>query len=103
MSQPAALWSTLPREELEKRLATRPFWWHQVEVGPGVTTPGKMDTRTILNERIGLPERLDNMSVLDIGAAEGFYSFESERRGAERDGPDQDARIERFRSPSALQ
>jgi len=31
-----------------------------------------------------MPERLDGKSVLDIGAWDGFYSFEAERRGAAR-------------------
>jgi tRNA (mo5U34)-methyltransferase len=35
-------------------------------------------------QRIGLPERLDGLSVLDVGAWDGFFSFEAERRGAAR-------------------
>jgi hypothetical protein len=31
-----------------------------------------------------MPERLDDRSVLDIGAWDGFFSFEAERRGAAR-------------------
>jgi hypothetical protein len=39
---------------------------------PGVVTPGLKDTITELKQRIGLPERLDGKTVLDIGAAEGL-------------------------------
>jgi tRNA (mo5U34)-methyltransferase len=35
-------------------------------------------------ERIGLPASLGGLSVLDIGAWDGFFSFEAERRGARR-------------------
>lgn len=45
-------------------------------------TPGTKDTLNELNTRIDLPERLDGQTVLDIGAAEGFYAFECEKRGA---------------------
>jgi tRNA (mo5U34)-methyltransferase len=34
--------------------------------------------------QIGLPTSLAGKSVLDIGAWDGFFSFEAERRGAER-------------------
>lgn len=72
----------LSPEEIQKRIALRPRWWHRIEVAPGIITPGQKDTFTELHYRIGLPERLDGMTVLDIGAAEGFYSFECEKRGA---------------------
>lgn len=71
----------LSSEEIRNKIASRPRWWHRIEVAPGIFTPGEKDTITEL-ERIGLPERLDGMTVLDIGAAEGFYSFECEKRGA---------------------
>ena len=73
----------LSQDEIQKRIATRPFWWHRIEVAPGIVTPGHKDTLAELKQRIGLPERLDGNTVLDIGAAEGFYSFECERRGAQ--------------------
>jgi len=34
--------------------------------------------------RLDLPARFDGLSVLDIGAWDGFFSFEAERRGAAR-------------------
>jgi tRNA (mo5U34)-methyltransferase len=69
-------------EEIRTKISSRPQWWHRIEVAPGIFTPGHKDTITELRERIGLPDRLDGMTVLDIGAAEGFYSFECEKRGA---------------------
>ena len=58
-------------------------WWHSIDLGHGVVTPGSYDTRTLLN-RIGMPADLRGMSVLDIGAWDGYMSFEAERRGASR-------------------
>ena len=44
---------------------------------------GSMSPRST-SIRFHLPDRLDGKSVLDIGAWDGFYSFEAERRGASR-------------------
>ncbi len=63
-------------------LATIP-WFHRIDLGNGLVTPGSDDTQKKLEE-IRLPERLDGQSVLDIGAWDGFFSFEAERRGAAR-------------------
>jgi tRNA (mo5U34)-methyltransferase len=58
-------------------------WWHKIDLGNGLTTPGRDDTLTKLAQ-VNLPRRLAGLSVLDIGAWDGFFSFECERRGAER-------------------
>jgi tRNA (mo5U34)-methyltransferase len=69
-------------EEARKSIAAHEHWYHQIEVVPGVVTPGVNDSQTIL-EALRLPDRLDGQRVLDIGARDGFFSFECERRGAE--------------------
>jgi tRNA (mo5U34)-methyltransferase len=58
-------------------------WYHRMELPGGIVTPGESDTARGL-PRLRLPERLDGLSVLDIGAWDGFYSFEAKRRGADR-------------------
>ena len=58
-------------------------WWHRIDLGDGVVTPGQDDTFGKL-PKMGMPESLAGKSVLDIGAWDGFYSFEAERRGAAR-------------------
>jgi tRNA (mo5U34)-methyltransferase len=58
-------------------------WWHSIDLGNGIVTPGAYDTRTLV-DRIGMPEDLSGLSVLDIGAWDGYISFEAERRGARR-------------------
>ncbi|MDH3319545.1 MAG: DUF1698 domain-containing protein [Betaproteobacteria bacterium] len=59
-------------------------WFHTIDLGQGVTTPGRNDPRNQTLPRLGLPEDLSNKTVLDIGAWDGFFSFEAERRGARR-------------------
>jgi tRNA (mo5U34)-methyltransferase len=57
-------------------------WFHTIDFGDGVLTPGQKDTPTEV-EHMRLPD-LAGRTVLDIGAYDGFYSFEAERRGAKR-------------------
>jgi tRNA (mo5U34)-methyltransferase len=49
----------------------------------GIRTPGRVDPAVEL-ERYQVPEDLSGKTVLDIGAWDGFHSFEAERRGASR-------------------
>ncbi len=62
-----------------------PFWWHSIDLGNGVTTNGLRTTEQLTYElkSLQLPD-LQGKSVLDIGAWDGFFSFEAERRGAKR-------------------
>ena len=68
--------------EIRARVATVPGWRHRIDVGAGVVTPGNEDTSEELR-RLRLPANLQGKRVLDVGASDGFYSFECERRGAE--------------------
>ena len=69
---------------LEERIRAFP-WWHRMELAPGVWTPGgKGDGTQKTLEQIHMPSSLRGKTVLDIGAWDGFYSFEAERRGADR-------------------
>lgn len=69
-------------DELRAEVATR-TWFHTIDLGDGVLTPGQKDTPTEA-AHMRLPEDLTGKTVLDIGAYDGFYSFEAERRGAKR-------------------
>ncbi|MCA1691673.1 MAG: class I SAM-dependent methyltransferase [Acidimicrobiales bacterium] len=66
------------RREVEKLR-----WHHRMELPGGVVTPGVVDTARALS-RLGLPPSLSGRTVLDVGAWDGFYSFEAARRGAKR-------------------
>jgi tRNA (mo5U34)-methyltransferase len=58
-------------------------WFHSIDLGQGIITPGREDSAAKL-EKLQLPADLSGKRVLDIGAYDGFFSFEAERRGAER-------------------
>jgi tRNA (mo5U34)-methyltransferase len=58
-------------------------WYHTIDLGHGVMTKGVDNTGVRLG-RIDLPASLAGKTVLDIGAWDGFFSFEAERRGASR-------------------
>ena len=57
-------------------------WFHSIELAPGLVTPGRADT-SAQTARLHLPD-LTGKTVLDVGAWDGFFSFEAERRGAAR-------------------
>ena len=54
-----------------------------MELAEGVVTPGYDDTDWRLRS-LALPADLSGLEVLDVGAYDGFFSFEAERRGATR-------------------
>lgn len=58
-------------------------WFHSIDLGDGIVTPGRADTSRQLDV-LELPRDLTGKTVLDIGAWDGFFSFEAERRGAAR-------------------
>jgi tRNA (mo5U34)-methyltransferase len=70
---------------LRERVAAVPFWWHAIDVGGGVTTPGLKSPEQLAEETeaLALPD-LTGRSVLDVGAWDGFFSFLAEERGAAR-------------------
>ena len=59
------------------------WWFHTMELAPGVVTRGR-DNTPLRAAQMKLPDDLSGQTVLDVGAADGFFSFEAERRGAAR-------------------
>jgi tRNA (mo5U34)-methyltransferase len=57
-------------------------WFHQIELPDGSVTPGR-DRSAEKLAALHLPN-LRGKSVLDVGAWDGYFSFEAERRGASR-------------------
>ncbi len=70
----------MDREELKREIANVQ-WYHCIELGNGIVTPGRCRNFETL-KTLGLPADLTGLKVLDIGAWDGFYSFEAEKRGA---------------------
>jgi tRNA (mo5U34)-methyltransferase len=58
------------------------YWYHTVDLGDGLVTPGDYDHRPNL-PAFRFPDDMRGMHVLDVGSATGFYAFEFEKRGAE--------------------
>jgi SAM-dependent methyltransferase len=59
--------------------------YHKYEVEPGLFTPGQfleLDPKPCLDE-LGVPQGLSGLRALDIGAWDGPFTFELERRGAQ--------------------
>ena len=72
----------MPMTDLRARVeAIR--WYHTIDLGGGIVTRGVDDSPLRLS-RVQLPASLAGKTVLDIGAWDGFFSFECERRGAAR-------------------
>lgn len=69
------------RASLAEEVAER-SWFHVFDFGDGFTTPGRDVTEPKL-AALELPD-LTGKSVIDIGAYDGYFSFECERRGAAR-------------------
>ena len=63
-----------------RAVASNPFWYHTIEVAPGVVTPGWFDLRPIV-DLLPWPD-VRGKRCLDVGTADGFLAFELERRGA---------------------
>jgi tRNA (mo5U34)-methyltransferase len=68
----------MDKAELEARIARYPFWYHRIAL-PGVVTPG---WAPLSAAHYGVPESLAGQRVLDIGAWDGYWTFEALRRGA---------------------
>jgi tRNA (mo5U34)-methyltransferase len=70
------------REWLQTRIQQEPYWFHRMDLPGNLVTPGWSDPRVDKLPFFGLPDEMRGMRVLDIGHAEGFFSFEAERRGS---------------------
>ena len=56
------------------------LWYHTLELGDGVVTPGWMDLRPVVS-LLPWPD-VRGKRCLDVGTYDGFLAFELERRGA---------------------
>jgi len=72
----------LNNEELRKEVK-KIKWYHEIDLGNNIVTTGVKKTIQKI-KRFGIPEDLEGKTVLDVGAWDGYYSFEAEKRGAKR-------------------
>jgi len=71
-------------DQVKKMFDSVDWWYHSFKIGNVENT----DTKTSLNYQMWvssiIPENLENKTVLDIGTADGYYSFLCESRGAKK-------------------
>lgn len=67
-------------ESLRERVASRQ-WYHTIDLGEGVVTPGWFDLRQTA-KTLPFPSSMAGMRALDIGTFEGFWALQMEARGA---------------------
>lgn len=65
---------------LRERVEALPLWYHTIDLGGGVVTPGWFDLRPIV-DAMPWPD-VAGKRCLDVGTWDGFLAFELERRGA---------------------
>ncbi len=65
--------------KIEARISAFPYWYHRIALPHGVVTPGwaPLDPAAY-----PIPDDLAGKRVLDIGAWDGYWTFEALRRGA---------------------
>jgi tRNA (mo5U34)-methyltransferase len=66
-------------QALKAAIRAYPYWYHRIELPGGVVTPG---WAPISPESYHVPADLTGKRVLDIGAWDGFWTFEALKRGA---------------------
>ena len=74
------------RRETDRSPALRELgWYHSFEFPDGTSIRGVQSIQQLRERwaRFPLPENLSGKRVLDIGAWDGWFSFEAERRGAD--------------------
>jgi len=70
----------MEKSELEAAVAAIPYWYHRIELPYGITTPG---WAPISVGAYHIPDNLTGKTVLDVGAWDGFWTFEAIKRGAD--------------------
>jgi tRNA (mo5U34)-methyltransferase len=66
-------------DALREKVAALPFWYHRIELPYGIVTPG---WAPIDPSAYRIPDTLEGKRVLDIGAWDGYWTFEALKRGA---------------------
>src|SRR5688500_17548421 len=71
--------------EIRRLIEEHGRWWHEIELAPGVITPGDDSNRSKLPilDALGFPTDMSGLRALDIGCSDGYFTFEMERRGAQ--------------------
>lgn len=66
-------------EILKQKINSDSFWYHKIELPGGILTPGWAPLNA---SYYGIPEDMSGLRVLDVGAWDGYWTFEALKRGA---------------------
>ena len=66
-------------DDLQAKIDSFPYWYHRIELPGGYVTPG---WAPLALDAYNIPQDLTGKRVLDVGAWDGFWSFEAMKRGA---------------------
>jgi len=68
-----------PVKTIGQRVLAVPYWYHKIELPGDIITPGwsPMDAT-----KYGVPDDLTGKRVLDVGAWDGYWTWEALKRGA---------------------
>ena len=86
------------KAEIEQRIEELKPWYHKIDLGGGIVTPGfDFDEQWVLTRSV-----MDNIDyrgkkVLDLASWDGYWAFRAERKGAEL-VVSSDARLNGFRN-----
>lgn len=66
-------------DEIRQKINRFPYWYHKIELPHGIVTPGWAPLNV---DSYRIPADLTGKRVLDVGAWDGFWTFEALKRGA---------------------
>src|ERR1044072_6068110 len=70
----------LTRSQKQELIAARTDWFHSIDVGDGLVTPGtcSVDYQRFMWDTLKLPTDMRGLRVLDVGTYDGYFAFECE-------------------------
>ena len=79
MTTPTPTPTSTSTSTLDAAVQSKPYWYHRIELPGGIVTPGWAPLSV---DAYRVPDDLTGLRVLDIGAWDGFWTFEALKRGA---------------------
>ncbi len=65
--------------DIQSRIDAFDYWYHRIELPGGIITPGWAPLSSKIYD---IPDSLEGKRVLDVGAWDGYWTFEALKRGA---------------------
>jgi tRNA (mo5U34)-methyltransferase len=73
----------MDEQTIRREIVKFPYWYHRIELAPGVVTPG-FHLEPLWEHLRAVRDKVDYLGkvVLDIASFDGMFAFEAERKGA---------------------